>query len=85
VVIRGLDYSTFKLFHLSVLWRASVSSGPDFASVRLGVHEERISGNAPLLRPGASNHVSDPRSSPRFAGMPATRLRRRDAAVKFVR
>lgn len=42
-VYAGLyDYPKFKLFHLSVLFRASVSSLPSFAAVRLGKHEERI-------------------------------------------
>ena len=38
----GLDYAKFKLFQLSVLWRASVSSLPMFSQVSLGPHEERI-------------------------------------------
>jgi hypothetical protein len=32
------DYASFKLFHLSVLFRASVSSLPTFAAVSLGPH-----------------------------------------------
>jgi len=40
VVISGLEYVPFKLFHLSVLWRASVSSVA--ATVSLGPHETRI-------------------------------------------
>lgn len=36
------DYSAFKLFHLSVLFRASVCSLPTFSDVPLGPHEERI-------------------------------------------
>lgn len=36
------DYPTFKLFHLSVLFRSSVSSLPTFQEVNLGSHEERI-------------------------------------------
>jgi len=36
------DYLTFKLFHLSILFRASVSSLPTFREVHLGVHEEHI-------------------------------------------
>lgn len=42
VGIRGLDYSRFKLFHLSVLWRAGVSGLSAFAQVSLGPHGERI-------------------------------------------
>lgn len=36
------DYPTFKLFHLSILFRSSVSSLPTFRKVNLGAHEERI-------------------------------------------
>ena len=36
------DYPTFKLFHLSILFRSSVSSLPTFQEVSLGIHEERI-------------------------------------------
>jgi hypothetical protein len=42
VTVSGLDYSTFKLFHLSVLWRAAIASRPEFAGVQLGPHAERI-------------------------------------------
>lgn len=37
-----LDYSQFKLFCLSILWRASVSSLPVFKHIDLGPHEENI-------------------------------------------
>ena len=37
-----LDYAKFKLFLLSLLWRASISSRPQFKEVHLGPHEERI-------------------------------------------
>lgn len=42
VQVLGIDYSGFKLFGLSVLWRASVSSLPAFRGVQLGPHEESI-------------------------------------------
>jgi len=50
-VINGLDYTKFKLFCLSLLWRASISNLPFFAKVKLGKYEEAIremlnSGNA---------------------------------------
>jgi len=39
----GVDYEKFKLFQLSMLWRASVSQTKMFANVKLGNnHEERI-------------------------------------------
>lgn len=40
--ISGLDYHKFKMFHLSILFRASASSLPEFRQVSLGVHENRI-------------------------------------------
>ncbi|MDP1680876.1 MAG: hypothetical protein Q8L39_03765 [Burkholderiales bacterium] len=38
--VEGLEYAKFKLFALSVLWRAGVSALPLFAQVKLGAHEE---------------------------------------------
>jgi len=42
VMLRVPDYAAFKLFHLSILWRASVCRNPFFGYVRLGPHEERL-------------------------------------------
>lgn len=42
VRIENLDYGLLKLFLLSVLWRASVSSLSMFKHVELGPHEEKI-------------------------------------------
>lgn len=42
VYISGIDYCQFKLFQLSVLWRAGVSSLPFFENVRLGKHAEML-------------------------------------------
>jgi hypothetical protein len=55
VQIAGLDYRHFKLFSLSVLWRAGVSSLPMFSHVNLGAHAEVI--RRQLLRddPGTSD------------------------------
>lgn len=38
----GLNYCRMKLFFLSVLWRAGISTLPDFGSVILGPHEKKI-------------------------------------------
>lgn len=38
----GLDYKKFKLFLLSVLWRASISSNLFFTQVKLGPHEDKL-------------------------------------------
>lgn len=40
--ISGLDYAQFKLFQLSVLWRAGASSLPFFEKVQLGEHAETL-------------------------------------------
>jgi hypothetical protein len=42
VVIQGLEFKKFKLFQNSLLWRASVASGPMFSEVDLGSHEEKL-------------------------------------------
>jgi hypothetical protein len=51
--VPGLDYPIFKLFHLSILWRASVSALDDFAGVTLGPHEERLRKMILTGNPGA--------------------------------
>lgn len=40
VFVSGLDYAKFKLFQMSVLWRAGVSALPFFEKVQLGHHAE---------------------------------------------
>lgn len=40
--LQGIDYTNFKLFHLSILFRASVSSLHQFFAVNLGNNEEII-------------------------------------------
>jgi len=40
--VAGLDYEKFRLFQLSILWRASVSHHQFFEKVKLGPHEELI-------------------------------------------
>lgn len=42
VHISGLDYHQFKLFQLSVLWRAGISSLQFFEKVKLGNHAEEL-------------------------------------------
>jgi hypothetical protein len=42
VHVADLDYAKFKLFQLSVLWRAGVSSLPFFEKVQLGKHVETL-------------------------------------------
>jgi hypothetical protein len=38
--ITGIDYVAFLSFHLSIAWRASVSTHPAFRGARLGAYEE---------------------------------------------
>jgi hypothetical protein len=59
-VAEGIDYKLFKLFQLSVLWRASVSTLPFFRRVQLGPLEEEI--RQMLLR-------GDPGPAPLFSCM----------------
>jgi hypothetical protein len=42
VKVAGLDYSIFKLFHLSLVWRAGVSTRREFDAVQLGAQEDKL-------------------------------------------
>lgn len=42
IIIENLSYESIRLFQLSMLWRASISSLPEFSDVALGPHEETI-------------------------------------------
>ena len=42
IIMSEIDYPTFKLFQLSLLWRASISTLDFFQNVQLGPVEERI-------------------------------------------
>lgn len=53
--IRNVDYHKFKLFLLSVLWRASISSRPLFKNVSLGPHEEIIRNKLLIKNGGQQN------------------------------
>ena len=57
-VLPGLDYTVFKLFHLSILWRAAVSRREEFQSVRLGPHEEPLRDMLLSGQPGDPNHYA---------------------------
>ena len=50
-----IDYALFKLFQLSILWRASISKRPIFKEVALGKHEEIIRQMLLNNNPGKSN------------------------------
>jgi hypothetical protein len=42
VLVEKIDYASFKLFLLSILWRSSISTLPEFQAVQLGRYEEPI-------------------------------------------
>ena len=52
--IKGIDYKKFKLFLLSILWRASISNLPIFQRVKLGAHESVIKDRILSNNPGSS-------------------------------
>ena len=42
IKVNNINYKIFKLFQLSILWRASISTKAIFSEVKLGSHEEII-------------------------------------------
>jgi hypothetical protein len=50
-----VDYSRFKLFQLSIIWRAGISTSKMFESVSLGKHEEIIRKMVDEENPGKSS------------------------------
>ncbi len=55
IEFNNIDYAIFKLFQLSILWRASISKRPVFKEVALGKHEELIRLMLLNNNPGKSN------------------------------
>jgi len=54
ISVKEIDYQKFKLFLLSILWRASISNLPIFRNVILGQHEQVIRGKILSNNPGSS-------------------------------
>lgn len=54
-IIKNVDYRKFKLFLLSILWRASISSRPFFKEVSLGPYEEILRKMLFEQNPGKNN------------------------------
>lgn len=52
--LKGFDFEPFFRFHLSILWRAAVSTREEFSAISLGPYEEKLrkllSGEAPEFR-----------------------------------
>jgi len=53
--LEGIDYPRLKLFFLSLIWRASVSTHPYYKEVRLGPYESVIRGMLKTKDPGKSS------------------------------
>lgn len=69
-IVQGLDYRTFKLFLLSLLWRASISSLPFFAAVDLGPYEDKLRKMLLAGDPGSSGYFPCVLTSYRRSVMP---------------
>jgi hypothetical protein len=50
-----LDYTQFKLFHLSILWRLGASTLAEYKAVKLGPHQDRIGKMLLADNPGPPN------------------------------
>lgn len=48
----NINYNLFKLFQLSLIWRASISTNPDLSPISLGPHEDTIRKMLILEKPG---------------------------------
>lgn len=53
ITIKGIDYAQFKLFQISILWRASVSTLEFFRLVSLGPREELLRQMLVAANPGS--------------------------------
>lgn len=69
--VTGLDYIKFKLFLLSVLWRASISNRPFFKNISLGPYEEKIRKMLLSGDPGAASAYPCVMSSYKKHDLPA--------------
>lgn len=58
IYIEGLDYKSFKLFQLSIIWRAGVSKQRFFEHVELGPHSEQLRTLLVDSNPGSPNRYA---------------------------
>jgi len=58
IIIEGLDYKLFKLFHLSILFRASVSTKSEYEYIDPGPHENKIKKLLLADNPGPKNRYT---------------------------
>ena len=56
IILSNIDYTKFRLFQLSVLWRSGVSTLPHFTSVRLGERNEEKLRNMILTKNPGEPH-----------------------------
>ncbi len=55
ITVDCIDYPSFKLFHMSILFRASVSTLSTFSHVKLGPHENKLKKMLKTKTPGPSD------------------------------
>ncbi len=55
-IVRDINYQSFKLFQMSLLWRASVASIDMFGNITLGGHEDRLRKMLLSEDPGPTDH-----------------------------
>lgn len=59
IILHDLDYANFKLFHLSVLWRASISTIDQFKNINIiQRHQERLRQMILSSTPGSEDRYS---------------------------
>lgn len=56
LITPNVDYKLFKLFQMSILWRASISTSPIFSQVILGKQQERLRKMICEVKPGMSHN-----------------------------
>lgn len=57
-ILHGIDYRKFKLFFMSILWRADISSKNEFKKVNLGRHLKELEENIKTDNPGSIHNFS---------------------------
>ena len=55
VAVRNLDYTKFKLWEMSLLWRCGVSKRTEFTAVQLGSHAEKLRSHLMTGDPGRAH------------------------------
>lgn len=74
IFVSGLDYARFKLFQMSILWRAAVAKGAFFGKVKLGPHTDRLRAMLRAEDPGEPWRYGCLMVSIEFAGQAANMI-----------